>query len=94
VETLYHANQNNAKRVELSPQDLRNNLENDIEQAREVGEEGCTIYKTLRWISDNGCVLEENCPYTGVLGPVVLPRPVQHLLALVALLDFDKKTQC
>jgi hypothetical protein len=83
VETLYHANQNNARRVKLSPQDLRNNLENDIEQAREDGEEGCTIYKTLSWISENGCVLEENCPYIGVLGPVVLPRPVQHILAFI-----------
>lgn len=60
IEALHHNQGGN--RILLSPQDLYNNLiHDDIEN-----EEGMSFSETLNWIRDNGCVLEETCPYIGI----------------------------
>jgi len=53
----------------LSPQDLWNNLESVHKEKDDKG--GCSIFKTLSWINENGCVLESDCPYKGVLEPPI-----------------------
>ncbi|KAK7244038.1 hypothetical protein RIF29_38856 [Crotalaria pallida] len=47
--------------IELSPQDLYNNLIKDEIQDKK----GYSIIETFAWIRDNGCVLEKTCPYDG-----------------------------
>ncbi|MCH80674.1 cathepsin B, partial [Trifolium medium] len=49
------------------------------EEDDEEDEKGVTIVETLEWIRENGCVLENDCPYTQEL-EVVPPAPDQHRL--------------
>jgi len=40
---------------------------------------GRTIPETLNWIRENGCVLEETCPYEGTFKPIGYEREVLSL---------------
>ncbi|GAU22933.1 hypothetical protein TSUD_327050 [Trifolium subterraneum] len=51
----------------LSPQDIYSNLINDKEQ----DERGCPLDRTIDWVSNHGCVLEESCPYAEMFDHLV-----------------------
>ncbi|GAU20104.1 hypothetical protein TSUD_381960 [Trifolium subterraneum] len=89
VKYLHHRKQVGQNRVILSPQDIYNNLvygqnevdddddeeeeEEDDDEEEEEDKHAKTSMQTLAWIRENGCVLEEACPYTGIAVP---PKPL------------------
>ena len=60
----------------------------DDEEEEEEEENGVTFAETLLWISSNGCVLEEACPYTGIVAPPIPPEERQALVKYLLFLFY------
>lgn len=78
----------NVDRLFLSPQDLVNHHKTpeEIEQLElneEVDDQGgypSSAYEILGWIQVHGCIIEDDCPYTGTRQPHNPNRMVIKLL--------------
>jgi len=62
--------------IHLSPQDIYNNLiKHEVEN-----EDGRTVADTIKWVRENGCVLETSCPYVGTFKQAAKERNVLTLI--------------
>jgi hypothetical protein len=75
IQTFLHIERPTEPHILLSPQDIYSNLIKDKKQ----DERGCPLDRTIDWVSNHGCVLEESCPYAEMFDHLVRKDRKVHL---------------